>query len=516
VRLRHGVALLLLLLIAWSARWAWPTGELRDYGSFIASGRAGAQGLNPYGIYPLTFHVVLPGFDVWNPNLNPPVSVPVFALFDRVEPHAGFRAWWIFSLASYLAAVVLLWRRYARGRPLLLLWALALAGFWDTLALGQIYLPLVLASAGAWILLDRGRHVAAGVLIGIVVAAKPNFGPWPLLLLLAGHWRAPVTAALVAGLLSAIPLLTHGPEIYAQWIALVLSDRGRAEFLTNASLTGLASRLGAAPAGLAVSALFLAWSGLWAWRRGPDARQASALGIICGILASPIAWVHYTLFLLPVLFSHRLTGARLVAAALLLMPVPILLGYLDAPMWQQVTIGSAYNWAMLWALVSLPGATMVSMPNAAPATPAVVFYDGYCGLCDHFVRFLLTRDRAGRIRFATLQGSVARRELLPAGYDPSDLDTVLVIGDYGSPHQRVLTRSRGVLHALAQLGGGWRLLASVGGIIPTRVADMIYAGVARSRYRMFGRFDSCPLPRPEWKDRFLDETIASTAGAVDS
>ena len=516
MRLRHGVALLLLLLIAWSVRWAWPTGELRDYGSFLASGRAGSQGLNPYGIYPLTFHVVLPGFDVWNPNLNPPVSVPVFALFDRVDPHAGFRVWWMVSLACYLAAVVLLWRRYARGRPLMVLWALALAGFWDTLALGQIYLPLVLAAVSAWLLLERGRDLWAGVFLGIVVAVKPNFGPWPLLLLLAGHWRAPLTGAGVAVVVSAIPLLTNGPEIYTQWVELVLSDRGRAEFLTNASLTGLASRFGATTAGLVLSAGLLAFSVVWAWRRRPDFRHTSALGILCGILASPIAWVHYTLFLLPVFFCGRMTGARLAAATLMLVPVPVLIGYLDAPLWQQLTIGSTYNWAALLTLVSVSGATMMSMADIRRVPPAVVFYDGYCGLCDRFVQFLLARDSDARIRFATLQGSVARRELGPGGHDPSELDTVVVIADFGGPGQRVLTRSRAVLHALAQLGGFWSLIAVAGRLVPQRVADAVYNSVARRRYRIFGRLESCPLPRPEWHDRFLDQTITTGARPIDA
>src|SRR5690606_17800790 len=120
-----------------------PSGELRDFGSFIASGRAGAAGQDPYGIYPLTFHVVLPGFDVWNPNLNPPVSVPLFGYLGRADPQRAFRAWWSVLLACYLVTIALLIRRYGDRRGwLLALWSLSLAGLWDTLALGQIYLPL--------------------------------------------------------------------------------------------------------------------------------------------------------------------------------------------------------------------------------------------------------------------------------------------------------------------------------------------------------------------------------------
>lgn len=508
MRRRLVVAVLLTFLIAWSISWALPTGELRDYGSFIASGRAGTHGLNPYGIYPLTFHVVLPGFDVWNPNLNPPISVPVFAQFDRIDPRTGFAAWWVLSLLCYLGAVLLLARTYARGRFVLVLWALALAGFWDTLALGQIYLPLVLATVASWILLDRGRPIPAGLLMGIVVAVKPNFALWPMLLVLAGHWRAPVAAVVTAAILSIIPLLTHGLDIYTQWIDLVLSDRGRAEFLTNASLVGLTSRAGSVLVGIGLSGVVCLGLSVWAVRRRPDVRQASAFGILTGILASPIAWVHYTLFLLPAFFTWPLSAPLFAAATLMLMPVPILLGYLDAPPWQQLTIGSAYNWAMLVALIGFSGARMRAAKRTSDGSQTVVFYDGLCGLCDRLVRFLLTHDPEGRLRFAPLQGAVAQRELVPAGHEPSDLNTVLVIADYGTPQQRVLPRSRAVLHALSQLGGVWSALATIGSFVPTSLADAVYGMVAKRRYRIFGRFDTCPLPRPEWRARFLDEPMS--------
>jgi predicted DCC family thiol-disulfide oxidoreductase YuxK len=120
------------------------------------------------------------------------------------------------------------------------------------------------------------------------------------------------------------------------------------------------------------------------------------------------------------------------------------------------------------------------------------------------VQFLLPRDRRGALRFAQLQGKVARRELVPHDYDPRDLDTVIVIASWQSGHQRILTRSRAILHALSQLGGTWSALARLGGLIPVTVSDRIYAFIARRRYRVFGKFDACPLPRPEWRSRFLD------------
>lgn len=118
--------------------------------------------------------------------------------------------------------------------------------------------------------------------------------------------------------------------------------------------------------------------------------------------------------------------------------------------------------------------------------------------------FLLRRDRAGRIRFAPLQGALAREKLGPLGGAAAQLDTVYVLVDRQPPGERVLERSRAVLHALEQLGGGWRWLARAAGLVPRPIADAVYGFIARRRYRLFGRYDACPLPRPEWKDRFVE------------
>ena len=134
----------------------------------------------------------------------------------------------------------------------------------------------------------------------------------------------------------------------------------------------------------------------------------------------------------------------------------------------------------------------------------LVFYDGVCGLCNRLVRFLLRRDRRGTLRFAPLQGEIARRTLVAAGRDPADLDSVVVIAGWGSARQRVFVRSRAVLHAASRLGAPWNVAAWIAGRVPTGIADRVYAFVARRRYRVFGKYDACPLPPPEWRQRFLE------------
>ncbi len=361
-RLRRLLELAVLVLLAAQAARLIP-GEVRrvlsdhglwDFGAFVASARAAAAGLDPYGVYPpLTPHVVFPGFEAWNPNLNPPVSALLFQAFDIGEPGSAFWVWFWISAGCYVATVALLLWRYARGLRAVLLaaWMLGLAGFWDTLYLGQIYTPLLLLAVGAWLLLEKGQDVAAGILIGLVVAMKPNFLVWPVLLFLAGRHRPPVAAGATAAVVSLVPLAVFGPEVYRQWLTLVANDGERAFFLTNASLSGFTARAGLDEAGLVLSVALLLALAAWAFRTRPGVMKASSVALVASVLASPLGWVHYTLFLLPVLLHHWSRPMTWAAAALLVIPVSTVLGRFGRPPIEQLTYGSVYGWAVVLCLV---------------------------------------------------------------------------------------------------------------------------------------------------------------------
>jgi len=87
--------------------------------------------------------------------------------------------------------------------------------------------------------------------------------------------------------------------------------------------------------------------------------------------------------------------------------------------------------------------------------------------------------------------------------DPADLDTVYVVVDYAQPNERLLARSDAILFLLVELGGIWKV-AVVGKALPRTLRDAIYALVARNRYRVFGKYESCMLPEPQHRAKFLD------------
>ncbi len=142
------------------------------------------------------------------------------------------------------------------------------------------------------------------------------------------------------------------------------------------------------------------------------------------------------------------------------------------------------------------------MNTPEPGCP-ILLYDGVCGLCNRLNQFLLSRDRAGRLQFAALQSAFADQTLRKHG-KKGDLDTLYLLTDYGCDSERVLSKSRAVLGAVEELGGPWRALAGVLRALPARILDAVYDRVARNRYRIFGKSETCRVPTPEQRARFIE------------
>lgn len=130
----------------------------------------------------------------------------------------------------------------------------------------------------------------------------------------------------------------------------------------------------------------------------------------------------------------------------------------------------------------------------------LVLFDGVCNLCNGTVRFILRHDRAERFLFAAQQSEVGQRILAEHGVStPQALaDSVVVLEG-----QRVYLESDAALHILCRLGGVWRLLGILRWV-PKPWRDRVYRWVARHRYRLFGRRESCLVPTPALRRRFLD------------
>ena len=128
----------------------------------------------------------------------------------------------------------------------------------------------------------------------------------------------------------------------------------------------------------------------------------------------------------------------------------------------------------------------------------LLLYDGVCALCNAAVTFVLKRDRSQAVRFAPLEGETAA-PLLAAHPELASVDSMVWIDGSGE----MLTRSAAALAIARHLGGFWAVLAAISRIVPTFLRDALYDLVARTRYRVFGRYDACPVPPTEHRGRFL-------------
>jgi predicted DCC family thiol-disulfide oxidoreductase YuxK len=127
----------------------------------------------------------------------------------------------------------------------------------------------------------------------------------------------------------------------------------------------------------------------------------------------------------------------------------------------------------------------------------IIVFDAECLLCSANAQFILNHDRRGRFLLASMQGEAGSALYRRFGIDPADPDTLIVVeGD------RALRDSDAILAIWAGLGWPWRAGAMFR-LVPRLLRDPVYRWVARNRYRLFGRRNTCWLPDPAFRDRML-------------
>ena len=129
--------------------------------------------------------------------------------------------------------------------------------------------------------------------------------------------------------------------------------------------------------------------------------------------------------------------------------------------------------------------------------PHMLFYDGVCAMCNGIVKGMLRIDEGGVFHFAPLQGETAAlaRKLFPEF--PANIETVVYVR-----RGQVFLRSRAVALAMQQMSYPAKALSWIR-FLPAWLTDFFYGIVARTRYRLFGKYDHCPLPPEKDRARFL-------------
>jgi predicted DCC family thiol-disulfide oxidoreductase YuxK len=127
----------------------------------------------------------------------------------------------------------------------------------------------------------------------------------------------------------------------------------------------------------------------------------------------------------------------------------------------------------------------------------IIVFDAECVLCSANAQFVLKHDKKGIFRLASMQGEIGSALYRDNGIDPHDPNTMIVIDG-----NQVRQNSDAVLSIYEALGFPWSL-AVVFRIVPLFIRDPLYRLVARNRYRLFGKRESCWIAPDEYKDRIL-------------
>jgi predicted DCC family thiol-disulfide oxidoreductase YuxK len=127
----------------------------------------------------------------------------------------------------------------------------------------------------------------------------------------------------------------------------------------------------------------------------------------------------------------------------------------------------------------------------------ILLFDGVCNLCNSIVQFTIKRDPKGKFKFASLQSESGQELLKKFDLPTNELDSfVFINGD------KFFLKSSAGLNVLKELGGVWKVFYALI-IFPRPLRDFVYDLIAKTRYKIFGKRDTCMVPIDSLKHRFL-------------
>lgn len=138
------------------------------------------------------------------------------------------------------------------------------------------------------------------------------------------------------------------------------------------------------------------------------------------------------------------------------------------------------------------------MKEKAPQKNAIVFFDGVCNLCARSVQFIIRHDATAYFHFASLQSEMGKQARAAVRHEKGKFPDSVVLLQDGVYY----TGSDAALRIAGHLNGAWRLLSALR-VIPRLIREPFYRVIANNRYRWFGKQESCWLPTPELKSRFV-------------
>lgn len=133
-----------------------------------------------------------------------------------------------------------------------------------------------------------------------------------------------------------------------------------------------------------------------------------------------------------------------------------------------------------------------------PPNKKIILFDGVCNLCNSAVQFVIQHDKKDVFRFVALQSELGKEILNHIGINPKNIDSIILY----EPGIAYYYKSSAALQIAQNLGGFWHL-GTIFRIIPTGISNQLYDFIAKNRYKWYGKNESCMIPTPELKSKFL-------------
>ncbi|MGJ8666031.1 MAG: thiol-disulfide oxidoreductase DCC family protein [Patiriisocius sp.] len=127
----------------------------------------------------------------------------------------------------------------------------------------------------------------------------------------------------------------------------------------------------------------------------------------------------------------------------------------------------------------------------------IILFDGVCNLCNSSINFVIKRDKNDVFRFGALQEEPGKSILEKYSIDTKETDSIVLI-----KNGKAFTKSSAALYAARHLSGGWPLLYAFI-IVPKFIRNAVYDYIAKNRYKWYGKKDSCMIPTPDLRAKFL-------------
>ena len=133
-----------------------------------------------------------------------------------------------------------------------------------------------------------------------------------------------------------------------------------------------------------------------------------------------------------------------------------------------------------------------------PKDKKIILFDGLCNLCDSAVQFIIKHDKKDVFRFISLQSDLGKKITNYLGINTTNLDSIILY----QPGYAYYYKSEAVFEIAKELGGIYSL-STIFSILPSSITDSIYDYIAENRYKWYGKKESCMIPTPSLKSKFL-------------